>query len=205
MTDQGPGQAVPSQGAAPAPGPPSSRANTTPLKNLFDPAATDAAKPPDCPAPPDPASAGAGKPGCRCVDVSSAPFRTVSPRCPRACGGGGDGPDAADGLPLAADGTCAPPDYGAGGCLPHDRWVEPPGGAWTNTPWCYVDRHACGKESEEEVFRSSLADYFPEQDFDLFWSASTCDPANDGEGGGAPAAGPEVFNGTTLHAAVPGE
>ena len=143
-----------------------------------------------------------GSPSCECIDATS---KLQALAGDRSC----ESPTGEGGVLLSLGGSCASYAYGSGGCLQHDLiHDEDCQGGLNGTvvprhcpqPWCYVDRDACKRDSEEEIRAS---DMFP----GLFYSYSTCGGSSDAWIGnnenGTDLVELNVLNGGQFLAAVP--
>ncbi|EJK76138.1 hypothetical protein THAOC_02116 [Thalassiosira oceanica] len=145
-----------------------------------------------------------GSPGCECVDMAS---KLQSFAGDRSC----ESLTGEEGVLLSLGGSCVDYAYGSGGCLQHDLIHDKDcQGVLNGTvmprycpqPWCYVDRDACKRNSDEEVRAS---DYFSNEG--LFFSYTTCGGSSEAwmdhvENGTDPIQ-QNVLNGRQLLAAVP--
>ena len=145
-----------------------------------------------------------GSPGCECVDTTSKLETLAGDRSCESLTG-------EEGVLLSLDGSCVDYAYGSGGCLQHDLihdkdcqvalngTIVPP---YCFQAWCFVDRDACKRDSEEDVRAS---DYFPNEG--LFYSYSTCGGSSeawiDHVENGIDHIQHQVLNGRQLLAAVP--
>ena len=143
-----------------------------------------------------------GSPGCECVDVTSK-FESLAGD--RSC----ETLTGEEGVLLDLDGSCVEYTYGSAGCLRYDLINDkdcqvslngttvPP---YCFQAWCYVDRDACKRDSEEEIRAS---DVLPNQG--LFYSYSTCDGSSEAWIDHLEGTSPQqnVLNGRQLLVAVP--